>query len=629
MDYIVLVIGVIVLFVLIFNSFISEDNNSDYAYLSEEEENDDDKETEETEETEDKKEIDNVAVKDKPDLKLVKVEQSVGTDVREEETDTESKTEPVMTTPSEVEKKDKIESNVTIVSKPQSEKGYSEKPKNNVVVLDNRNAAAKSNIEEEKQVSSKQAEVTRIQILNKSSDPNPSLLEVGSEEDLRLRLELKKGIAKPVSQEKTKAVAVVVQLRFPDDVIRYSNDFVDILTSAEKVFEKPFSFPFNTYQTTQFNRIWIFEPTEDRDIIIEALIDAFELTVRFRKLLENTELLRENKVKIAIGVSMGEITFVNRGVSCEPSLIGKPVYLAETLADIVNDFGIYVDSIIRTSTIPIFDFKEWRPTVVRSNLPAIPLYELVGWNKPSEIASYVKNEDPVIRKAVAIAYRYLELEDLHPLVELLRDRDRGVVNSAIRTVCYIGNDKMNGALKLLMPEAVDPDLKSKIIECFGNAGNSSVLPVVLASTRENSWKVRLAATKALYQLGGGNALEHLEPMLKDEDSIVRIVANSIFYNETNKLEYFNVLINGLRDVSKRSRATAIECLLAIGSDEALKEVTSAFSNQEIDLQKHILTKMINNKSKILYQCLLTIFKKSSEALRPYIVEVIRQAGIVS
>lgn len=481
---------------------------------------------------------------------------------------------------------------------------------------------------EEQQIQ-KSAEITRIHPVNKIRENNITLLEVGSEEDLRLRLELKQNLAKPISMDKSKCVAAVIQLRFPDEVVKNSQDFVKILALAEKVFEKEFTFPFDTYGSTQFNRVWIFEPSDDRDVIIESLIDSYELTIRFRKALEANPILRENKAKIAVGLSAGDIYFISRGVNSEPTLVGKPVYLAETLAEVVGDFGIYVDSVIHNSTLPLFDFREWKPTVIRAVLPAIPLYELVGWNKPDEIATYVKHEDPSARKAVALAYKYFELEDTHPLVELMSDKDRGVVYEAIKTISFIGNDRMNGVLKLRLPEASDPDIKSKIIEAFGNAGNSSVLPVVLASTKESSWKVRLAATKALYQLGGAEALVHLENMLKDPDSIVRVVSNSIFYKETNKPEYFNELVAGLSDASKRARAIAVDCLMEIGSDRSLKEITASFANQESDLQKHIISKMLYSKSKILYQCYLTMFKNSNDALRPYIVEAVRRAGIVS
>ena len=615
MNYLLLVVGMIVLFVVIFYSFISDDNSDELHNMSDEDEEIENKDDESFEE--------------KPIFKLVPDTSS------SEELDIETiPNEEVKENESNVEEPQEENINEESSSSIQSEELPKEELEvkniqNNVVAFEDRNQIKLSKVSNEEESVSKPVEITRIFPESKGTDPDLSVLQVGSEDDLRLRLELKQTIAKPVSLTKNKSVAAVVQFRIPDDILKYSDDLVSILENAESVFEKQYSFPFKTYQTTQLNRILLFEPSEERDIIVESLIVAYEIIIRFRKILESNKILRENKVRIAIGLSMGDVTFINRGVNSEPTLIGKPIYLAETLADIVNDFGIYVDQIIRTATIPMFDFKEWKPTVVRSNLPAIPLYELAGFNKPEEIASFVKSEDPAIRRAVAVAYRYFDLDDLHPLVELLRDKDRNVVYKAIYTISYIGSDKTNGALKLKLPEATDPDIKSKIIEAFGNAGNPGIIPVILASTKENSWKVRLAATKALYQLGASGALPHIEPMLNDEDNLVRIVANSIFFNETKKPEYFEVLKNGLRNASKRARATSIECLLAIDSETSLKEITNVFGKQELDLQKHILSKMLKSKCKILYQCFLTMFRNSSESLRPYIVEAVRQAGIVS
>ena len=575
MNYIIIAVVTIVIFIMIFVAFASDDREDEIGYLSEEDSTDSEKE-----------------------------------DI-EEQSDSNNIEQPSLQ--NEIVEKQEEPQNTPAVTEEDSD------------------MFQQLSEEEEKEQITKttHAEITRIHPINKSIEPEKPVLEVGTEDDLRLRLVLKQNLAKPVSLEKSKCVAAVVQLRFPDDVIRNSNDFVNVLAHAEKVFEKPFSFEFDTFQASQFNRIWIFEPSEGRDVVIESLIDAYEVTIRFRKALESDKVLKDNKVKIAVGLSAGEMSFISRGVNSEPSLFGKPIYLAETLAEIVGDFGIYVDSAIHNATLPLFDFREWKPTIVRATLPAIPLYELVGWNKPDEIAQYIKHEEASARRAVAVAFKYFELEDLHPLIELLTDKDPSVVFEAINTISYIGSEKTNGVLKLRLPEATDPEIKSKIIEAFGNAGNPSVLPIVLASTKEKSWKVRLAATKSLYQLGGKDALSHLEEMLNDPDTIVKVVANSLFYKETGKPEYFNFLISSLGDASKRARATAVDCLMSIGTDRALKEITNSFANQEADLQKHILTKMVDSKSKILYQCFLTMFKNSNEALRPHIVEAVRRAGIVS
>lgn len=590
MNYIIIAVAMIVVFIMIFVAFSSDDREEDIGYL----------EGEDTYKPKDEGTVEKESAK--PEI-------AIAEQVGEEE-------------PAGLEQ---AEENNNVVS---IEDGSS---------MFQQTSDAEENPQQEAQQVSKPAEITRIHPVNRPQQDIP-LLEVGSEEDLRLRLNLKHNIATPTAITKNKCVAAVIQLRFPEDVIRNSPDFVNVLAHAEKIFDDDFSFGFDSYQAyqsyrgpqvTHINRVWIFEPKEDRNVVVEALIDAYEATIRFRQALEKDAVLRDNKVKIAIGLSAGEMAFVNRGVNTEPTMFGKPVYMAESLVEVVSDFGIYVDSSIHEIALPLFDFREWKPTVIRQTLPAVPLFELVGWNKPEEIASYVKHEEAEARKTIAIAYRYFELTDMHPLIDLMSDKDMDVVREAVETISFLHSDTMNGTLKLKLPEITEPDIRSKIIEAFGNAGNDSVIPLVMASTHESSWKVRLAATKALHQLGGKEMLPKLEDMLKDPDSIVRVAANYIYYKETKKPEFFDVLVEFLADASKRARATAVDYLIEIGSDRALKEITGAFGNQELDLQKHILSKMLGSKSKILYQCFLTMFKNAGEELRPYIVEAVRRAGIVS
>ncbi|MBR4330634.1 MAG: hypothetical protein IKP71_12380, partial [Candidatus Riflebacteria bacterium] len=353
MNYIIIAVVTIVIFIMIFVAFASDDREDEIGYLADE-----------------------------------------GTDGGANEENQKVSEDNTNSEPERLEE---------VSFSPNNEQTKIENIPNTTAVEDDSNLFQQLSDEEEKQQTAKvvPAEITRIHPVNTIQESSAPLLEVGTEDDLRLRLILKQNLAKPIFQEKSKCVAAVVQLRFPEDVIRNSTDFVNVLAHAEKVFEKPFTFEFDTYQGAQFNRIWIFEPSEGRDVIIESLIDAYEVTIRFRKALENDKVLKDNKVKIAVGLSAGEMTFISRGVNSEPSMFGKPIYLAETLAEIVGDFGIYVDSTIHNATIPLFDFREWKPTIVRATLPAIPLFELVGWNKPDEIAQYIKHEDASARRAVA------------------------------------------------------------------------------------------------------------------------------------------------------------------------------------------------------------------------------------
>jgi HEAT repeat protein len=218
---------------------------------------------------------------------------------------------------------------------------------------------------------------------------------------------------------------------------------------------------------------------------------------------------------------------------------------------------------------------------------------------------------------------------IKPLLELLTDPDEKVALEALETLRVIGNEHALGLLKRIFPEAQAPEFRSAIIDVFASIGSSEVVPVILGSCKEASWKVRLSAAKALYKLSGKDALRHLEHLLKDSDGAVRACVNSIFFRESGKTEYLNNLSELLHDLSVRARRIAADELLSIDSDENLKIVIDGFADQEPDLQKFILRKLETSKSKILYQCFLTLFKISGERIRPAIVESVRRAGLVS
>ncbi len=457
------------------------------------------------------------------------------------------------------------------------------------------------------------------------------LVESGSEEDLRFRIRLDQRLPLPVSSEDIQAVVTSVQLRFPEEVLSDGDGFIKLMHRAESVFEKEFSFPFSSFGGSQLDRIWIFGRDEGRDDpLFEALVVAFEVISRFKKTLENDNVLRESKARVAVGLSIGRMLKINRGIASVPSWVGKPAYLAETLAEAAGDFSIYVDDQIHKAALPLFDFREWKPIKLRSPLPAIPIYELVGWNKPEEIASYTASKDANSRRAVAIAYRYLNLDEkIQPLVELLSDPDEKVAIEALETVKVIGTETSLGLLKRMFPESQDPIFRSAILDAFGAIGSSEMVPVVLGSTKEANWKVRLSAARALYKLAGKDSLRHLEQLLNDVDGSVKAAVNGVFFRETAQKQYVENLTELLGDLSKRTRKVAAEELLAIETDSTVKTVVNVFAEQDSDLQKFILRKLENSRSKILYQCFLTMFKNSGEKIRPFIVEAVRRAGLVS
>ena len=462
--------------------------------------------------------------------------------------------------------------------------------------------------------------------------PEPVKMVIpGSEDDMRLRIMIDQRLPSAKGFEEFKAVVVAVQIRFPEDILEAGENLVKLIKKAETVFEKDFSFPYSVFHSGQLDRIMIFDKNETRDDeLFEALVVAFETVSRFKKILESDSTLREAKARVAVGISQGNIVKVKRGIAAEPSLIGKAVYMAETLAEAAMDFSIYADEQIHVAALPLFDFREWKPIKMRSPLPALPMYELVGWNKPSEIAAFVSHKEPFSRRAVAVAYRYLDLDDmLQPLLELLSDSDEKVALEALETVKVIGSDGSLGLLKRIFPEAQDPAFRSAIIDAFSSIGKSEVVPVILGSTKEASWKVRLSAARALHQLSGRESLRHLEHLLEDGDGAVKAAVNGIFFRATGKKEYLRALSELLRDLSSRARKIAADELLKIDTDEVIKIMVDGFAEQEPELQRYILGRLESSKSKILFQSFLTIFKNSGEKIRPYIVEAVRRAGLVS
>jgi hypothetical protein len=458
-----------------------------------------------------------------------------------------------------------------------------------------------------------------------------SLLEVGGEEDMRLRIMLDQRLAAPADAEERDAVVAAVQIRFPEEVLADRDGFLKLIRRAEAVFDKPFSFDYSCFAGSQLDRIWVFGRDEGRDdALFEALVVAFEVVSRFKRTLETDSILRDSRARVAVGLAMGRLIKVGRGMVSEPTWVGKPAYLAETLAEAAGDFSIYVNEDIHKAALSLFDFREWKPVKLRSPLPPLPVYELIGWNKPEEIASFASHKDAYARRAVAVAYRYLELDaKMQPLVELIGDADEKVALEALETVKVIGNEHALGLLKRIFPETQDPIFRSAIIDAFASIGRNEVIPVILGSTKEVSWKVRLAAARALPKLAGNDSLKHLEHLLSDPDGAVKASVNGSFYRATGKKEYLDALSELNTDLSKRTRKAAADELLDTESDVALKTVIASFSEQEIELQKHILRRLEFSKSKILYQCFLSIFKTSGEKIRPFIVEAVRRAGLVN
>lgn len=512
----------------------------------------------------------------------------------------------------------------------ESSNSSSESPKiQKVQKTDKKLESNDNNESEQEKLVEKKVSENKIALI-KSSEEEP-LPTTGTEEDLRFRIILDQKLSPAQSSEKINTVALALQLRFPDENFEDEKTLIKQLQAAENVLERDFSSEFSCYPLSQLTRLLLFSSTrESDDPMFDALVVAFEIITCYKKAIENSDFLRESKLKASVGIAMGEVIKIERGLAAEPTWYGKACLMAETLAESAGDFSIYVDEQVHKAALPLADFREWKPIKLRASMPRVKLFELVGWNKPEEIASFVRHEDKQARRSVAIAYRYMDLDDrLQSLMELISDTEEEVALAALETLKEIGSEQSLGLLKRIFPETPDPEFRSAIIDVFATIGNKTVVPLILASTKEANWKVRLSAAKALYKLSQKDSLKHLEHLLGDSDGGVRAAVNSIFYTLTKKTEYYDNLVGLLVDLSQRARKIAVEELLSFESEVAIKAVVASFGEQETEIQKQILRKLEFTQSKILYQSYLKLFRQSGEPIRKLIVNSVRRAGLVS
>jgi len=422
-----------------------------------------------------------------------------------------------------------------------------------------------------------------------------------------------------------------VQIRIPEAILNDPQALIPILAKTETILEaEKAPFPFSVFSPNQTDRLLLFGFDEERDDeVFEAITTSFDLVSRFKKLLENDEKLAQIKARVGIGVAIGPVTRIIRGNLGPVSHAGKAVYLAETLAEAAGDFHIYVDEEVHRLALPMFDFREWKPIKLRSPMPAIPFYEVVGWNKREEVFAFASHQDPYPRRAVAVAYRYCDFEDLTPLMGLLSDPDEKVALEALATVSEIGADRALGILKKILPEAKNPILRSGIIESLGRAANDEMLPVLLAATKDVNWQVRFQAVKSLYRIARNESIRHIEHMVNDDDGAVRAAIHKILYEQYKLDKHLNALRDLLIDLSVRARKAAIEALVEIGSHSALFLVAQSYTVQEPDVKKLILRLLMKTRSNVLYQTFLNLFQNADECDRADIVWALRRSNLIS
>ncbi len=472
------------------------------------------------------------------------------------------------------------------------------------------------------------ANVQNTHSLQTDSETPP---EVGTEEDLKFRLMLNDQMPPPTAVKSAVGVAATIQIRFLESSLVEGPAVIPFLTAIEGLLDTDLApFPYSIFLGDQFDRLLLFGFDESRDdAVLESLVTLFDLIYRFKKALEKEDRLLKAKPRIAVGVSFGEISRILRGSLGPISHLGRAVYLSETLAEAAGDFQIYVDEEIHRLALPLFDFREWKPMKLRPPLPPIAFFEVVGWNKKDEIFAFSSHKEVYARRAVAVAFRYLDFDDLSPLLSLLADSDEKVALEALTTIIEIGDDRALGILKKILPEARSPFIRSSIMEAFGKVGKEDLVPVLLAATKDINWQVRFYAVKSLFRITGPEAMKHIEHLVNDDDGAVRVALHQILYKVSGNDNHLMVIREHLTDLSQRARKAAVEALLEICIPASVLMVARSYADQEPDLRRHILRLMTRTKSNVLYQAFLEIFHYAEEKDRTDIVSAVRRSRLTA
>ncbi|RCK79692.1 MAG: HEAT repeat-containing protein [Candidatus Ozemobacter sibiricus] len=461
--------------------------------------------------------------------------------------------------------------------------------------------------------------------------PLPALPVKGSDDDFQFRQILEAQWAPVTAITRSDAVLAVVQIRFPESLMGDPAAFATALARAESVLDPakaPFPHQFRVALASQTSQIWIFGfDDESDDPAFEGVLTAFNAVSRFKKALEGDPVLFEAKARLAIGMSTGETACIHRGPLGLVTYAGKALFLAEALSHAAGDFQVYLDEAMHRLAQPWFDFREWKPMKLWQNLPPVAFFEVVGWNKKEDIFAYTSHQDALVRRAVAVAYRYLEFDDVAPLLELISDPDERVALEALNTLAEIKDERAMGILKKILPEAKNPTLRSAVIKALGALGREEILPVLLASTRDVHWQIRFHAAKAMYAIAGVDALRHLEHMVDDEDGAVRACIREILYRRDKDSRHLAALRELLGDLSTRARKAAIEALAALATRDSLHILAAAYFDQEPALQRFILRQLRDARSPDAYECFLSIFRHADDAQRSEIMMALRRARL--
>ena len=275
-----------------------------------------------------------------------------------------------------------------------------------------------------------------------------------------------------------------------------------------------------------------------------ALRDIFAIDALIKALGDNVWAVRKNAAE-ALG-NIGSMKAVRPLIEL---LKDEDTYVREATIEALGKIGLPDDNNIKTKYA--LARKDWKLAESLGDFAVAPLLDLL------------KSEEKNDRKGAAEALGGIRDEkSIEPLIELVRkDRDREVRGAAACALCKFERQFEEEIMAIC---AVAMEDWPRVI----SLGKASIKPLT-GSLKGEKREFKMAAIKALGEIGDPEALETLLSIHKNEDNEMKMIVNEAF-GKIKDNSSVDLLIKDLSSKTKEVRYSATTALGNIGDNRAVE-----------------------------------------------------------
>lgn len=160
---------------------------------------------------------------------------------------------------------------------------------------------------------------------------------------------------------------------------------------------------------------------------------------------------------------------------------------------------------------------------------------------------------------------YKEAAAVPGLLDALTDEDSRIRMAAAKALGEIGDPMAVAPLLHILTDSSDSDLRWAATGALGRMGMAA-LPGLLEALQDDNWKVRRSAAEALWGMGEPKAVPGLAEALVDRNDVVRQAAAGAL--EAMGVAAVSGLIDVLRIADRQHALAVVDMLYRIGTPEA-------------------------------------------------------------